>query len=225
MCPAALEVDSKKIRGQMHKRFIGTVVPDEPLARHCDLLLRVGRHGLLCDLHELVEGGRIVDGDLGKRLAIERHHRQLQTVDEFAVTQVAHAARGIDAHDPEPRAACATCVTANSSTVCNWRWWRSIASRFPRSPSTIRPPSTSSWRSQRRPWRPTRRSKSQWRARGSSGTTVPMNLLCIWPRIFFESTSSAAGHIANYLLSDPISARRTRVASLTTRHVGLASRL
>src|SRR5947209_15424797 len=52
-------------------------------------------------LHHLVECRRVVDRDLGERLAIQSDVRLLQAVDELAVAHAAHSAGGVDAHDPQ----------------------------------------------------------------------------------------------------------------------------
>src|SRR5687767_2031758 len=43
-----------------------------------------------------------MDGDLGQRLAIEHDVGPLHAADQSAVAQPAHAAGGVDAHDPQP---------------------------------------------------------------------------------------------------------------------------
>jgi hypothetical protein len=45
---------------------------------------------------------RIVDGDFGKGFAVEFYERSLQSGDEQAVTDAAHAAGSADANNPKP---------------------------------------------------------------------------------------------------------------------------
>src|SRR5688572_7579226 len=49
-----------------------------------------------------VEGGRIVDRQLGELLAIQTDAGLLQAVDELRVAESPHARRGVDADDPQP---------------------------------------------------------------------------------------------------------------------------
>src|SRR5687767_2176837 len=56
---------------------------------------------LLGQLHDLVEGGRVEDGDVGQYLAIERDALKLQAMNQLAVAHAAHPTGGVDARDPQ----------------------------------------------------------------------------------------------------------------------------
>ena len=57
--------------------------------------------GLLCQIQECAECFLVGDCQIGKRLAVERHPRFLQTVHEDRVGETLPADGGVDPADPE----------------------------------------------------------------------------------------------------------------------------